>query len=292
MKRIKKGHHTATIQTTTATQIQHQQPATVQTYETLGLDNDGELMETEGDVEYLHTTGMKMELPEFIDVPSSEAAGGQKTTTTVQENPPSYIQTSDNVTYQIIDGQVIKRSVNTAGQTTVVQTQEASQEQEAMEEQENESGEITMYQQDDDKNTTAQGGDDFSLDQIQIIGQQTATMQPIQRVIQRQVTVKEDGSGSTSNTICNHCQRTFTSASALRRHNLSKHSNIGVKFKCDVCSMSYKTKWSLSTHISRYHRAASEKLARKNKGKKIADQENTDDAEAGEITEIVFVKSE
>lgn len=140
VKRIKKGH-TATIQTTTQVQQQQQhQPATVQTYETLGLDNDGELMETEGEVEFLQTTGMKMEIPDFIDVPSTDA--GPKTTT-IQENPPSYIQTSDNVTYQIIDGQVVKRSVNTSqGQTTVVQTQDTSQEHEGMEEQENESGEL------------------------------------------------------------------------------------------------------------------------------------------------------
>lgn len=139
VKRIKKGH-TATIQTTTQVQQQQHQPATVQTYETLGLDNDGELMETEGEVEFLQTTGMKMEIPDFIDVPSTDA--GPKTTT-IQENPPSYIQTSDNVTYQIIDGQVVKRSVNTSqGQTTVVQTQDTSQEHEGMEEQENESGEL------------------------------------------------------------------------------------------------------------------------------------------------------
>lgn len=117
-------------------------------------------------------------------------------------------------------------------------------------------------------------------------------MQPIQRVIQRQITIK-DTEGGVSNTVCKECQRTFTSASALRRHTMSKHSDIGVKYQCNVCSMSYKTKWSLSTHISRYHRPASEKLARKNKGKKVIDQENADDVEGEQqVTEIVFVKSE
>lgn len=172
VKRVKKAQQ-QTIQTT---QVQQQQPATVQTYETLGLDNDGELMETEGEVEFLQTTGMKMEIPDFIDVPSSDA--GTKTTT-IQETQPSYIQTSDNVTYQIIDGQVVKRSVNTTGQATVVQTQESTHEHEGMDEQENESGELgkirietfsmsnskkkiifsAMFSsQDDDKNTSGQGG--------------------------------------------------------------------------------------------------------------------------------------
>lgn len=46
----------------------------------------------------------------------------------------------------------------------------------------------------------------------------------------------------------------------------------------------------MSTHISRYHRPASEKLARKNKNKKV-DQENAEEGEQ-QVTEIVFVKSE
>lgn len=123
------------------------------------------------------------------------------------------------------------------------------------------------------------------MDQIHIIGQQS---DQVQHVIQRQISVKGEGSSST---VCKECQRTFTSASALRRHIMSKHSNIGVKYQCNVCSMSYKTKWSLSTHISRYHRPAAEKLARKNKGKKMMDQENVEEGEE-QVTEVVFVKSE
>ncbi|XP_063706735.1 zinc finger and BTB domain-containing protein 44-like isoform X3 [Culicoides brevitarsis] len=286
VKRVKKTHtiQQQPQQTTQQVQQQQQQPqthqlATVQTYETLGLDNDGELMETEGEVEFLQTTGLKMEMPEFNDVPS----GADAKTTQIQESTPSYIQTSDNVTYQIIDGQVVKRT--TGGQTTtVVQTQDVSQEQEGMDEQENES-ELAMYQTDDGKNES-QGG-----------GQAPDQVQSIQRVIHRQIGTKEGETGVVvggSNTVCKECNRTFTSASALRRHTMSKHSNIGVKYQCNVCSMSYKTKWSLSTHISRYHRPAAEKLARKNKGKKQMDQENTEETEVGgeQVTEVVFVKSE
>lgn len=63
--------------------------------------------------------------------------------------------------------------------------------------------------------------------------------------------------------VCEMCAKSFTSASALRRHNMSKHSQLGVKFQCNICGMQYKTKWSLSTHISRYHRPAAEKIVRK-----------------------------
>lgn len=123
------------------------------------------------------------------------------------------------------------------------------------------------------------------MDHIHIIGQHSDQEQ---RVIQRQITMKVNEGGGT---VCKECQRTFTSASALRRHVMSKHSNLDVKYQCNVCSMSYKTKWSLSTHISRYHRPASEKLARKNKGKRIPYQENTEEPEEN-VTEVVFVKNE
>lgn len=65
------------------------QPAvsTVQTYETLGLDQEGELMEAEEGVEFLQT-GMKMEMPDFIDV----ATGDRTKATTVTTEPTNYIQ--------------------------------------------------------------------------------------------------------------------------------------------------------------------------------------------------------
>lgn len=69
-------------------QTQQQPTVTVQTYETLGLDNDGELMEAEGEVEFL-PTGMKMELPDFIDVPTSET---RTKGTTVNTDATNYIQ--------------------------------------------------------------------------------------------------------------------------------------------------------------------------------------------------------
>lgn len=70
-------------------QQQQQQPTvTVQTYETLGLDNEGELMEAEGEVEFL-PTGMKMEIPDFIDVPTSDST---RTKGTITTEPTNFIQ--------------------------------------------------------------------------------------------------------------------------------------------------------------------------------------------------------
>lgn len=97
-------------------------------------------METEGtEVEFLQT-GMKMEIPDFIDVPSSDTTGGSKTTQVTQESTPSYVQTSDNVTYQIIDGQVVKRTSITTSQPQVIQAAGQEHEEHDMEGQENESG--------------------------------------------------------------------------------------------------------------------------------------------------------
>lgn len=52
------------------------------------------------------------------------------------------------------------------------------------------------------------------------------------------------------------CTRKFTSNAALKRHTESKHSGNLVSFLCIVCKKSFKTKWSLSTHTSRFHRKA------------------------------------
>lgn len=66
------------------------QPAVsqVQTYETLGLDQEGELMEAEEGVEFLQA-GMKMEMPDFIDVPTSDRT---VKATQVTTEPTNYIQ--------------------------------------------------------------------------------------------------------------------------------------------------------------------------------------------------------
>ncbi|TMW54268.1 hypothetical protein DOY81_000623 [Sarcophaga bullata] len=54
--------------------------------------------------------------------------------------------------------------------------------------------------------------------------------------------------------LCKICKRKLNSPNALRRHIASKHSKImGKEFDCSVCHKSFKTKWSLSTHNSRFH---------------------------------------
>ncbi|XP_063706736.1 zinc finger and BTB domain-containing protein 44-like isoform X4 [Culicoides brevitarsis] len=233
VKRVKKTHtiQQQPQQTTQQVQQQQQQPqthqlATVQTYETLGLDNDGELMETEGEVEFLQTTGLKMEMPEFNDVPS----GADAKTTQIQESTPSYIQTSDNVTYQIIDGQVVKRT--TGGQTTtVVQTQDVSQEQEGMDEQENES-ELAMYQTDDGKNES-QGG---------------AT------IVTSKHPDNTNNSSSNANskwTKCSFCKLVITTAN-LWRHVRTQHTN-QPKIQCEKCHKTFKNKYSLREHVRMAH---------------------------------------
>uniref|UniRef100_A0A336LIS6 CSON003309 protein n=1 Tax=Culicoides sonorensis TaxID=179676 RepID=A0A336LIS6_CULSO len=255
VKRVKKA---TTIQTQQQQIVQHQ-PATVQTYETLGLDNDGELMETEGEVEFLQSTGMKMEIPDFIDVPSSDA--GSKTTTVQENPPPTYIQTSDNVTYQIIDGQVVKRtSVNTGGQATVVQTQESTQDQEIMEGQENESGELAMFSsQDDDKNTSGQG----------------ATI----------ATSKHPDTSNNPNskwTKCQFCKLVITTAN-LWRHVRTQHTN-QPKIQCDKCHKTFKNKYSLREHV---------RMAHENKqqaGQQSQDQQLTTQVKVEPVTTVTVVQ--
>lgn len=53
---------------------------------------------------------------------------------------------------------------------------------------------------------------------------------------------------------CTVCNRKLQSVSALRRHMASKHSIVSKKHDCSMCKKSFKTKWSLSTHNSRFHR--------------------------------------
>ncbi|BFG02066.1 modifier of mdg4 [Drosophila madeirensis] len=55
--------------------------------------------------------------------------------------------------------------------------------------------------------------------------------------------------------ICHFCKRRLKSTNALRRHIASRHSEIQDKqHECYICIKSFKTKWSLSTHNSRFHR--------------------------------------
>ncbi|EDW29712.1 GL14893 [Drosophila persimilis] len=55
--------------------------------------------------------------------------------------------------------------------------------------------------------------------------------------------------------ICHFCKRRLKSTNALRRHIASRHSEIQDKqHECYICMKSFKTKWSLSTHNSRFHR--------------------------------------
>ncbi|XP_055378328.1 protein bric-a-brac 1-like [Condylostylus longicornis] len=54
--------------------------------------------------------------------------------------------------------------------------------------------------------------------------------------------------------VCKICNRQLQSISAYRRHNASKHGQKSEKYNCLSCEKSFKTKWSLSTHNSRFHR--------------------------------------
>ncbi|XP_055304441.1 uncharacterized protein LOC129569549 [Sitodiplosis mosellana] len=53
---------------------------------------------------------------------------------------------------------------------------------------------------------------------------------------------------------CKMCNRTFTSIAAKRRHMASRHSQIKHMISCKTCGKEFKTKWSLATHVSRFHR--------------------------------------
>lgn len=55
---------------------------------------------------------------------------------------------------------------------------------------------------------------------------------------------------------CPVCGRKLQTIAALKRHTASKHSSRLSKHDCTKCNKSFKTKWSLSTHNSRFHRDA------------------------------------
>lgn len=53
---------------------------------------------------------------------------------------------------------------------------------------------------------------------------------------------------------CSECHRQFCSMNAMKRHKLAKHGEHKVSYSCVMCNAMFKTKWSLSTHKSKYHR--------------------------------------
>uniref|UniRef100_A0A182LYA4 C2H2-type domain-containing protein n=1 Tax=Anopheles culicifacies TaxID=139723 RepID=A0A182LYA4_9DIPT len=54
---------------------------------------------------------------------------------------------------------------------------------------------------------------------------------------------------------CPECRRTFCSMNAMKRHRQAKHFALQDSYVCAVCDARFKTKWSLSTHKSKYHRS-------------------------------------
>lgn len=59
----------------------------------------------------------------------------------------------------------------------------------------------------------------------------------------------------TPGSFCDKCGVTFTTQHALLRHITSRHeeSQSSTAF-CNICQRFFKTKWSLATHNSKYHR--------------------------------------
>lgn len=55
--------------------------------------------------------------------------------------------------------------------------------------------------------------------------------------------------------LCNICQKTFNSLPILERHVAAKHIEQNEIYFCVKCVRYFKTKWSLATHNSRYHKA-------------------------------------
>uniref|UniRef100_A0A182W5Y1 C2H2-type domain-containing protein n=1 Tax=Anopheles minimus TaxID=112268 RepID=A0A182W5Y1_9DIPT len=54
---------------------------------------------------------------------------------------------------------------------------------------------------------------------------------------------------------CPECRRTFCSMNAMKRHRQAKHFALQDSYVCAMCDARFKTKWSLSTHKSKYHRS-------------------------------------
>ncbi|XP_049800753.1 protein bric-a-brac 2-like isoform X8 [Schistocerca nitens] len=57
--------------------------------------------------------------------------------------------------------------------------------------------------------------------------------------------------------MCNICQSSFNTFAIISRHIAAKHRVQSRIFMCEKCNRYFKTKWSLSTHNSRYHKQMS-----------------------------------
>ncbi|CAH2065000.1 unnamed protein product, partial [Iphiclides podalirius] len=53
---------------------------------------------------------------------------------------------------------------------------------------------------------------------------------------------------------CLKCQKKFTNKELLAKHVLNKHTFKNATFQCDHCSLKFKAKKSLQTHLSRIHK--------------------------------------
>uniref|UniRef100_A0A182MLR6 BTB domain-containing protein n=1 Tax=Anopheles culicifacies TaxID=139723 RepID=A0A182MLR6_9DIPT len=53
---------------------------------------------------------------------------------------------------------------------------------------------------------------------------------------------------------CPDCRLPFCSINAMKRHRQAKHLELSSSYECAMCDARFKTKWSLSTHKSKYHR--------------------------------------
>ncbi|XP_050082928.1 broad-complex core protein isoforms 1/2/3/4/5-like [Anopheles aquasalis] len=80
---------------------------------------------------------------------------------------------------------------------------------------------------------------------------------------------------------CSECRRSFCSASALKRHQQAKHSSIQTLFTCALCEARFKTKWSLSTHKSKYHRGQSATIIIRTSEQDSAGTAGTNDTDDG-----------
>ncbi|KAG4068313.1 hypothetical protein HA402_007833 [Bradysia odoriphaga] len=132
---------------------------------------------------------------------------------------------------------------------------ESSQTKQAVSIADQSSESLTKYKQLEDDN------------EIDIIYQDSESEQRDASEMERLYTTQESADGThaipggaqakqyqTSTLLCDLCHRKFTSVSALKRHKESKHTETRITYTCQQCGKLFKTKWSLSTHTSRFHR--------------------------------------
>lgn len=91
---------------------------------------------------------------------------------------------------------------------------------------------------------------------------------------------------------CQLCARKFTSHAALKRHTESKHTHSNINYVCNVCDKSFKTKWSLSTHTSRFHRKLTTAVVQAADMNAAIDKVNAAEQQLQHMTNIDWVKSE